>query len=85
MSAEKLFMEKLFNEFIDILCNFTVIIINDGEITSDGMKLREFIHLQGTIEECLELVEACLPLMNGEKQFIQYNDFSSGMWVIVKK
>ena len=85
MDTVKLFMEKLFNEFIEILCNFTVIVINDGEITEDRIKLREFIRLQGTMEECLDLVEACLPLMKGEKQSIEYNDFSSGKWIVVKK
>lgn len=78
-------IEKLLNEFIDILCDFPVIIINNGEITENGMKLREFIHLQGSSDEYCDFIEACLPLIKSELQSVEFNDFSSGIWVIVRK
>jgi hypothetical protein len=64
----------------DLDLNFKVRITNSDEVIEECTLFKDFIELNGGIDECGEVIIDTLDLISGDVNIAYHNSFSSGLW-----
>ena len=63
--------------------DFNVVLFNNGEMV--GTKnFNDWIEENGSYLEMSETIEECLPIIKKEQMSVEFKNFSSGDWVVVR-